>query len=64
MRDWFNMFDTNKDGTMDYSEFRKLLKEMGVGVRESDLEKIFDLMDLSSNGRISYNEFCDVLEKG
>ena len=32
-------------------------------VKDKDLKSVFDLMDLSESGRISYNDFCDVIEK-
>jgi len=33
-------------------------------VRDEDLGKVFQLMDLEDRGKISYNDFCDVIEKG
>lgn len=31
-------------------------------MRSHELEKVFDLMDSNQNGKISYNEFCNVVE--
>jgi Ca2+-binding EF-hand superfamily protein len=46
IRSWFRMFDENKDDHLEFPEFKGLLKKIGVFVRESDLGKVFDLMDL------------------
>lgn len=63
MKNWFNMFDENKDGFLDFSDLKNLLKQMNVAIRESDLGKVFELMDLRQCGKISYNDFCDVIDR-
>ena len=63
LRNWFKMFDENNDDHMEFPEFRRLLQKIGVTVRETDLSRVFELMDLNENGRISYNDFCDVIQK-
>jgi len=37
LRNWFKLFDDNKDNYMDFSEFKEMLKKIGIGVREGDL---------------------------
>lgn len=49
---------------MDFLEFKRLMKQIGLNVRETDLDRVFELMDLHQTGKISYNDFCDVIEKG
>lgn len=46
IRSWFSLADDNK-GYFDLSGLRKLMKSANVFVRDSDLEKVFELMDLS-----------------
>lgn len=48
---------------MEFEEFKKLLTQIKVFIKEQDLAKVFKLMDLSEKGKISYNDFCDVIEK-
>lgn len=48
---------------MDINEFKALLSRAGVVVRDQDLTKVFELMDLRQVGKVSYNDFCDVIEK-
>jgi len=63
IRNWFTMFDANKDGVMEPSDFKALLKHADVIVRDQDLLKVFELIDLQQTGKISYNDFLNVVEK-
>jgi hypothetical protein len=40
------MFDANKDGVMEASDFKALLRHAEVIVRDVDLIKVFELIDL------------------
>jgi len=57
------MFDANKDGVMEPNDFKALLKHADVVVRDQDLLKVFELIDLQQTGKISYNDFLNVVEK-
>ena len=48
---------------MDFTDFKALLKRVGVSIRDTDLAKTFEIMDLQQMGRLSYNDFCDVIDK-
>eukprot|EP00347_Sterkiella_histriomuscorum_P003356 403364608 len=63
LRNWFKLFDENNDNFMEFEEFKKLLQQVKVVVKDKDLKNLFELMDISQTGRISYNDFCDVIEK-
>ena len=63
LRNWFKLFDENNDDFMEFEEFKRLLKQINVVVKDSDLGRLFELMDLQQSGKISYNDFCDVIEK-
>lgn len=57
------MFDANKDGSLEPTEFKALLRHADVIVRDQDLLKVFELIDLQQTGKISYNDFMNVVEK-
>ena len=40
------MFDDNEDDYLEMDEFKRLLKHAGIVVRDQDLSKVFELMDL------------------
>lgn len=63
MRNWFNLFDNDKDGLLEPADFKRLLKQAEVIVRDQDLAKVFELIDLQQTGRIAYTDFLAVIEK-
>lgn len=60
---WFNLFDANRDGILEADDFKRLLKHAGVLVRDQDLLKVFELIDLQQTGKLSYTDFINVVEK-
>jgi Ca2+-binding EF-hand superfamily protein len=63
VRNWFNLFDADKDGHLEPEDFKRLLKQASVVVRDQDLARVFELIDLQQIGRISYSDFLNVVEK-
>jgi len=63
IRNWFNLFDADKDGTLEPEDFKRLLKHAGVVVRDVDIARVFELVDLQQIGKITYNDFVNVVEK-
>lgn len=60
----FSIFDVNRNGELDYEEFRKSIKVMlGGKVRSSDIEKAFIQLDKDSDGIIQIHEFTKRLRK-
>jgi hypothetical protein len=49
--------DDDKSGKLDYHEFSKAMKELRMGLQETDLQKLFKLFDLNKDEEISYPEF-------
>ncbi|CAF1431271.1 unnamed protein product [Adineta steineri] len=60
----FAVFDTNHDGTIDFSEF--VLAEAIGNKKDPDsaLELSFALLDTSGDALVSYDEIADFMEKG
>ena len=63
VRHWFGLFDADKDGLLEPEDFKRLLKQAGVVVRDQDLSRVFELIDLQQVGRLSYTDFLNVVEK-
>ncbi|CAF4182086.1 unnamed protein product, partial [Adineta steineri] len=59
----FAVFDTNHDGTIDFSEF--VLAEAIGNKKDPDsaLELSFALLDTSGDALVSYDEIADFMEK-
>jgi len=62
LRETFNMFDENKDGTVDRGELRKALATLNHEVpTDKELDDMFKLVDLNGDGRITFDEFRTLL---
>jgi calmodulin len=52
-------FDKNGDGTIDYSEFESLMKNLGAELSEDNLKRIINLLDEDGDGTVSREEFIN-----
>jgi calcium-dependent protein kinase len=57
----FNEMDTENDGTISYTEFRKAFQRQYCKkynrMEETEIQKIFNSMDVNETGVIDYTEF-------
>merc|ERR1719427_788677 len=55
----FHMIDINKNGVLDRSELRKVLKKLGVSPEslENDVDTLLDDVDENRDGMVSLDEF-------
>merc|ERR1712228_262083 len=53
----FTEFDTNKDGYIQLTEFRKVLKHIGEDDSEQNTKELLKLLDDDKDGRINFKEF-------
>jgi Ca2+-binding EF-hand superfamily protein len=54
---YFNNFDSKKNGVLDYSEFARLISDIGFQIDEKELKKGFDKIDTDHNNEIDFEEF-------
>lgn len=62
-RECFDLFDTDKDNMVSYTEFARGLTSV-VPLSQPVVEQIYALMDKASVGLITYQAFLDVLRLG
>ena len=55
--------DTDRNGAIDRAEMSTGLKEMCLELSETDIDKVFSLMDKNNSGFISRFEFLDVVAR-
>lgn len=64
MKRAFRQADYSGDGTLDKEEFKYLLKkQLGLGnFQEPAVDALFSKIDWSSDGAITWNEFCNYMQ--
>ncbi len=53
--------DDDRSGKLDTHEFTKAMKELRIGLSDSDIERLFNLFDMNRDGQISYAEFLRIV---
>lgn len=57
LREVFDSFDLNKSGTIDKSELRQALRDLGIFCTDEELHEMFSVIDSSGDGDLDYGEF-------
>ncbi|XP_063429143.1 calmodulin-like [Mytilus trossulus] len=57
IKDWFDRFDTDKDGKLSKEEITQLLRVVGNNPTDDDITQIFKEVDLDDSGLIDLEEF-------
>lgn len=57
VREIFDHFDKDGNGTIDPNEFADLLDALGSGFSDQEVQLGLEAIDLNKNGRIEFNEF-------
>eukprot|EP00961_Rhodomonas_salina_P089350 1201643-Rhodomonas_salina.4 len=56
LREVFDSFDLNKSGTIDKSELRQALRDLGIFCTDEELHEMFSVIDSSGDGDLDYGE--------
>ena len=62
LKQTFEAFDDNRDGTISKAEFSKAFRIMSLGVGEEDVLKLFNYFDPRRTGSVEYQVFCSRIQ--
>ena len=58
IREAFNLFDKDSDGTIELKEMKAVMNDLGRTVSDKELEDMIEDVDADGNGSIDFDEFC------
>ncbi|KAI8503147.1 centrin-3 [Branchiostoma floridae] len=61
IKEAFELFDTDKDHAIDYHELKVAMRALGFDVKKADVLKILRDYDREATGKISYEDFSEVM---
>ena len=64
MENLFSLIDTNGDGFLSEKEVRNMMKNLGEKVKKKDVRKIIKEADKNKDGKISFDEFKEMVGSG
>lgn len=63
LRNAFQVFDSDGDGTISAKEIREVMWEMGECIDEGDIAGVMGDIDANGDGRVDYDEFAKVVTR-
>lgn len=61
IREAFDLFDTDKSGSIDYHELKVAMRALGFDVRKAEVLKLMKEYDRNETGQIEYPDFVDIM---
>ena len=58
MREAFNKFDIDKDGSITVTELKEVLLKMGIEKTDLEIADLIDKADKDGSGTIDFDEYC------
>lgn len=62
-REAFDMFDKNKDGVIEVTELRNVMRSLNHDPTKEELEEMINEVDLDHNGYIDFDEFVILMNR-
>lgn len=57
----FQVYDTNKNGTLEFDEFNSALSSFNLGLEDRDIETLFKSFDKNGDGVVDFKEFMNLV---
>ena len=62
IKEAFELFDTDKDGALDYHELKVAMRALGFDVKKAEVLKLLREFDKNGQGLIEFDDFNKVSE--
>nr|KAJ3422537.1 mitochondrial glycerol-3-phosphate dehydrogenase [Polyrhizophydium stewartii] len=60
-REVFNKLDFDRDGSISKADFGRALSQLGLAMKQGELEAVIEEVDLNRSGSVEFDEFLEVL---
>ena len=64
IKEAFDLFDTDKSGTIDYHELKVAMRALGFDVKKQEVTKLMQEYDRTESGHVEYNDFVEISKIG
>ena len=61
IKEAFDLFDTNKTGTIDYHELKVAMRALGFDVKKPEVVELMNEYDREQTGSIEFQDFLDIM---
>lgn len=61
IKEAFDLFDTDKTGTIDYHELKVAMRALGFDVKKQEVLNLMKEYDRDSTGQIEYHDFLEIM---
>ena len=62
IKEAFELFDTDKDGRLDYHELKVAMRALGFDLKKAEVLKLLRDHDKDGNGLIDFDDFAKISE--
>lgn len=59
----WRMYDTDRSGSLEISELRELMLDIGIEMNDDDMQRFFDDVDKDRSGSVSMDEFAKAFDR-
>eukprot|EP00002_Diphylleia_rotans_P026220 TRINITY_DN5217_c0_g2_i1.p1 TRINITY_DN5217_c0_g2~~TRINITY_DN5217_c0_g2_i1.p1 ORF type:complete len:171 (-),score=57.24 TRINITY_DN5217_c0_g2_i1:461-973(-) len=61
IKEVFDLFDTDKDGQIDYHELKVALRAMGFEVKKAEVKRMIEDIDVDQTGKVGLGDFLNIM---
>ncbi|EEY60338.1 caltractin-like protein [Phytophthora infestans T30-4] len=63
LREAFELFDTDKVGSIDYHELKVLMRALGFQVSKREVLDLVEDVDVQRSGRVDFNDYMEIMRR-